>query len=37
LSELVLSGRRAIPTALHDSGFEFEHRTLSEALAAEMA
>ena len=33
----VLAGRRAHPVVLHDSGFEFEHRTLSEALAAEMA
>jgi len=33
----VLSGQKALPVVLHESGFEFEHRTLSEALAAEMA
>ncbi len=33
----VLAGQRAVPTKLHDSGFEFAHRTLPEALAAELA
>jgi uncharacterized protein (TIGR01777 family) len=33
----VLSGQKALPVALHESGFEFEHRTLPEALAAELA
>lgn len=32
----VLAGQRAVPTKLHDSGFEFAHRTLPEALAAEL-
>ena len=32
----ILSGQRALPVKLHDSGFEFAHRTLPEALAAEM-
>ncbi len=33
----VLGGQRAVPTKLHDSGFEFTHRQLPEALAAELA
>jgi uncharacterized protein (TIGR01777 family) len=33
----VLTGQRALPVKLHDSGFEFSHRTLAEALAAELA
>ena len=32
----VLTGQRALPVKLHDSGFEFTHRTLPEALAAEL-
>ena len=28
---------KGVPTVLHESGFEFAHRTLPEALAAEMA
>lgn len=32
----VLSGQRALPIKLHDSGYEFSHRTLPEALAAEL-
>ena len=32
----VLAGQRALPIKLHDSGFEFSHRTLPEALAAEL-
>ena len=36
-AEEVLGGQRAVPTKLHDSGFEFAHRTLPEALAAELA
>ncbi len=31
-----LTGQRAVPTVLHESGFEFAHRTLPEALAAEL-
>jgi NAD dependent epimerase/dehydratase family enzyme len=33
----VLAGQRALPIKLHESGFEFRHRTLPEALAAELA
>jgi uncharacterized protein (TIGR01777 family) len=33
----VLTGQRALPIKLHESGFEFRHRTLPEALAAELA
>ncbi len=33
----VLTGQRALPVKLHESGFEFSHRTLAEALAAELA
>ena len=33
----VLTGQRALPIKLHESGFEFSHRTLAEALAAELA
>ena len=33
----ILTGQRALPIVLHESGFEFSHRTLPEALAAEMA
>jgi hypothetical protein len=36
-AEEVLGGQRAVPTKLHDSGFEFAHRQLPEALAAELA
>jgi len=32
----VLAGQRALPIKLHESGFEFRHRTLPEALAAEL-
>ncbi|MGS0684367.1 TIGR01777 family oxidoreductase [Nakamurella sp. GG22] len=32
----VLAGQRALPIKLHDSGFEFTHRTLPVALAAEL-
>ena len=32
----VLAGRRAVPAVLHEAGFEFAHRTLPEALAAEL-
>jgi len=32
----VLAGQRALPIKLHESGFEFTHRTLPEALAAEL-
>ena len=32
----VLTGQRALPIVLHESGFEFTHRTLAEALAAEL-
>lgn len=32
----LVDGRRAVPAVLHESGFEFKHRTLSEALAAEL-
>jgi uncharacterized protein len=35
-AEEVLAGQRALPIKLHDSGFEFKHRTLPEALAAEL-
>lgn len=35
-AEEVLTGQRALPTVLHESGFEFAHRTLPEALAAEL-
>ncbi len=33
----ILGGQRAVPTKLHDSGFEFSHRTLPQALAAELS
>ncbi len=36
-AEAIIAGRRAIPVVLHDSGFQFEHPTLPDALAAEMA
>jgi len=32
----VLNGQRAVPTKLHESGFDFKYRTLPEALAAEL-
>jgi NAD dependent epimerase/dehydratase family enzyme len=32
----LVDGRRAVPAALHDAGFQFAHRTLPEALAAEL-
>jgi hypothetical protein len=32
----IFDGRRAVPAVLHESGFEFAHRTLPEALAAEL-
>ncbi len=32
----VLGGRRVVPAVLHESGFEFIHRTLPEALSAEL-
>jgi NAD dependent epimerase/dehydratase family enzyme len=32
----LVDGRRAVPAVLHESGFEFAHRTLPEALAAEL-
>ena len=32
----VLTGQRALPIVLHDSGFEFTHRTLPDALTAEL-
>ena len=35
-AEEVLTGQRALPIVLHESGFEFTHRTLAEALAAEL-
>jgi hypothetical protein len=34
--ENVLSGQKVMPRQLLDSGFEFEHPTLSEALTYEM-
>ena len=33
----IMTGQRALPIKLHESGFEFKHRTLPEALAAELA
>ena len=36
-AEELLGGQRAVPTVLHDDGFEFRHRTLDVALAAELA
>ena len=36
-AEAIVAGRRAVPTVLHESGFTFAHRTLPEALAAELA
>jgi uncharacterized protein (TIGR01777 family) len=35
-AEAIIAGRRAVPALLHESGFEFQHRTLPEALAAEL-
>jgi uncharacterized protein (TIGR01777 family) len=35
-AEEILAGQRALPIVLHESGFEFTHRTLPEALAAEL-
>jgi len=35
-AEEILTGQRALPLVLHESGFEFTHRTLPEALAAEL-
>ncbi|MBC3192882.1 TIGR01777 family protein [Pseudonocardia sp. C8] len=32
--ELLLSGQRAVPTALLDNGFEFRHHTVADALSA---
>ena len=32
----ILAGQRAVPTVLHESGFEFTHRTVEDALAAEL-
>jgi len=32
----IMTGQRALPIVLHESGFEFTHRTLPEALAAEL-
>lgn len=32
----LVDGRRAVPAVLHENGFEFAHRTLPEALAAEL-
>jgi len=32
----IITGQRALPIVLHESGFEFAHRTLPEALAAEL-
>ena len=32
----LVDGRRAVPAVLHEFGFEFAHRTLPEALAAEL-
>jgi len=32
----IMTGQRALPIKLHESGFEFTHRTLPEALAAEL-
>jgi NAD dependent epimerase/dehydratase family enzyme len=32
----IMTGQRALPIVLHESGFEFTHRTLTEALAAEL-
>jgi NAD dependent epimerase/dehydratase family enzyme len=34
--ETVLSGQKAVPRQLVDSGFEFEHPTLQQALAVEL-
>jgi NAD dependent epimerase/dehydratase family enzyme len=34
--ETVLSGQKVIPRQLLDSGFEFEHPTLTEAIAHEL-
>jgi len=36
-AEEILAGQRALPVALHESGFEFTYRTLPEALAGELA
>jgi uncharacterized protein (TIGR01777 family) len=36
-AEAITAGRRAVPVALHESGFEFTYRTLPEALAGELA
>lgn len=35
-AEEVLAGQRALPIVLHESGYEFTHRTLADALAAEL-
>jgi uncharacterized protein (TIGR01777 family) len=35
-AEAITAGRRAVPALLHESGFQFKHRTLPEALAAEL-
>lgn len=35
-AEELLGGQRAVPTVLHDDGFEFSHRTLDVALSAEL-
>ena len=32
----ILAGQRALPTVLHESGFDFTHRTVEDALAAEL-
>lgn len=32
----ILTGQRAVPSVLHEAGFEFTYRTLPEALAAEL-
>ena len=34
--ETVLAGQKAIPRQLIDSGFEFDHPTLQQALACEL-
>jgi len=34
--ETVLSGQRAMPRQLVDSGFQFDHPTLDQALAYEL-
>lgn len=35
-AEEILAGQRALPIVLHESGYEFTHRTLADALAAEL-